>query len=142
MRLCGSLYVATQALAWIECSPNKEPLSLNCTNSALPVFWSAATCRRFPSPQLIAVSSKALTSQRVKKRQQAAALRKFPLCPDASGIRQEAMPRIAARSYPYVEVGAGQLMLDRALAGIYQILGRFRELPEGATTGHQKLRGR
>jgi hypothetical protein len=31
-------------------------------------FWSAATRRRFPSPQLVTVNTKALTSQRLKKR--------------------------------------------------------------------------
>ena len=43
-------------------------------------FWSAAIRRRFPSPQLVAVNSNARTSQRVKKRQRAAALQKLPSC--------------------------------------------------------------
>ena len=43
-------------------------------------FWSAATRRRFASPQLVAVNSNALTSQRMKKRQRAAALQKLPSC--------------------------------------------------------------
>jgi hypothetical protein len=40
-------------------------------------FWSAATRRRFPSPQLDAAIQPPLTSQRQKKREQAPALRNF-----------------------------------------------------------------